>query len=122
MRPRRRLTIGRRGVAARLEDRGAGSVLIVALIAIVSIAGLTVLGGAHALVRGQQLSAAADAAALAAGDALLGWVTGEPCELARRVAEAHAVRLVDCSNEGLTVLVRVDASILGMVIARSARA
>ena len=114
--------IGRRGSAARSGDHGAGSVIVVALVAIVSLAGLTVLGGAQALVRGQQLSAAADAAALAAGDALLGWVAGEPCDLARRVAEAHAVRLIDCANEGLTVLVQVEASILGMVVARSARA
>lgn len=103
-------------------DRGAGSVLIVALVAVVALAGLTVLGGAHALVRGQQLSAAADAAALAAGDALLGWVGGEPCEVARRVAEAHAVTLADCSSEGLSVLVRVEAGILGLTVERSARA
>lgn len=103
-------------------DRGAGSVLVVALVAVFALAGLTVLGGAHALVRGQQLSAAADAAALAAGDALLGWVGGEPCDRARRVAEAHAVTLADCSSEGLTVLVRVEAGILGLTVERSARA
>ena len=111
---------------ARLDplagDRGAGSVLVVGLVSVVALAGLTVLGGAHALVRGQQLSAAADAAALAAGDALLGWVAGEPCEVAQRVAEAHAARLADCSSAGLTVLVRVEAGILGLVVARSARA
>lgn len=103
-------------------DRGAGSVLVVALVAVVAIAGLTVLGAAHALVRGQQLTAAADAAALAAGDALLGWVAGEPCSLAQRVADAHSVMLAECSNEGLTVLVRVEASILGLMVGRSARA
>ena len=114
--------MSRRGRTALAGDRGAGSVLVIALVSVVALAGLTVLGGAHALVRGQQLSAAADAAALAAGDALLGWVAGEPCALAQRVAEAHAVRLADCSSEALTVLVRVETGILGMVVARSARA
>lgn len=103
-------------------DRGAGSVLVVALIAVVLIAGLTVLAAAHALVRGQQVSAAADAAALAAADVVLGWAPGEPCAVAQRLAEAHAVRLADCRNEGLTVVVRVEASILGLVVGRSARA
>lgn len=116
-----RRRVGRRH-APRSTDRGAGSVLVVGLVAVVALTGLTVLGGAHALVRGQQLSAAADAAALAAGDALLGWVAGEPCDRAKRVAEAHAVLLADCSSEGLTVLVRVEAGILGLTVARSARA
>ncbi len=111
---------GRR--AAQRADRGAGSVLVVALVSIVLIAGLTVLGAAHALVRGQQVSAAADAAALAAADVLLGWAPGEPCAVARRLAEAHAVRLADCRDEGLSVVVRVETGILGLVVARSARA
>ncbi|WP_439565668.1 Rv3654c family TadE-like protein [Microcella sp.] len=111
-----------RGRSRSADERGAGSVLVVALVAVIALAGLTALGGAHALVRGQRLSAAADAAALAAGDALLGWVAGEPCTLAQRVAEAHAVRLAECSSEGLTVLVRVESSILGLIVSRSARA
>ncbi|UTT61484.1 Rv3654c family TadE-like protein [Microcella humidisoli] len=103
-------------------DRGAGSVLVVALVSTVLLAGLTVLGAAHALVRGQQLSAAADAAALAAADVLLGWAPGEPCAAAQRLADAHAVRLVECRDEGLAVVVRVETSILSLVVARSARA
>jgi secretion/DNA translocation related TadE-like protein len=103
-------------------DRGAGSVLIVGLVAVVLVAGLTVLGAAHGVVRGQQLAAAADAAALAAADVLLGWVPGEPCAVAQRLAEAHDARLADCRDEGLSVVVRVEASILGLVVARSARA
>ena len=74
-------------------DRGAGTTLVVALIAVVCIVGVTLLGTAHALVRGQQLSAAADASALAAADVQLGWVPGESCAVAAAVAEAHAARL-----------------------------
>jgi len=104
------------------SDRGAGSVLVVALVAMVASAGLVVLGAAHALVREQHLTAAADAAALAAGDVLLGWVAGDPCAVAQRVAEAHSARLVECVSEGLTVRVRVEASILAVTVSRSARA
>ena len=106
----------------RRRDRGAGSVLIVALVAVVTTAGLALAAAAHGVVRAQQLSAAADAAALAAGDVLLGWVAGDPCAVAQNVAAAHAARLTECGGEGLTVFVRVDASILGMTIERSARA
>lgn len=103
-------------------DRGAGTPLVVGLIAVVCIAGMTMLGAAHALVRGQQLSAAADAAALAAADVQLGWAAGEPCAVAAAVAESHSARLMECRGEGLTVLVQVEAGILGMVVSRSSRA
>lgn len=103
-------------------DRGAGSILVVALIAVAAAAGLSLATVAHGLARSQQVTAAADAAALGAADVLLGWVPGDPCAVAQRVAAAHAARLTECRSEGLTVLVRVDASILGMTVVRSARA
>lgn len=103
-------------------DRGAGSVLVVGLIGVVVVAGLALVTAGVGLARGQQLSGAADAAALAAADVLLGWVAGEPCAVATRVAAAHDARLVDCSSEGLAVTVRVRASILGIVVERTARA
>ncbi len=114
--------VRRAPLAGASGDRGAGSVLIVALIAAVAIAGLTLTAAAHGVARSQELDAAADAAALAAGDVLLGWVAGDPCTVAQRVAAAHAARLTECGGEGLTVLVRVEARILGMAIERSARA
>jgi secretion/DNA translocation related TadE-like protein len=104
------------------SESGAGSVLVVALIAVVAFAGLTLIGAAQALVRGQQVSAGADSAALAAADVLLGWVAGEPCVVAQQVAEAHSARLVECVSTGLTVQVRVEASIFGVTVSRSARA
>ena len=124
MRARRGLVSGgpaRPGTRAA-ADRGAGTVLVVALVAVVLSAGLALVAAGVALARGQQLSAAADAAALAAGDVLLGWVAGEPCAVATRVAAAHDARLEHCSSEGLAVTVRVRASILGIVVERSARA
>lgn len=113
---------GKGAVMGPRRDSGAGSVLIVALVAVVATAGLALAAASHGVVRGQQLAAAADAAALAAGDVLLGWVAGDPCAVAQRVAAAHAARLTECGGEGFTVFVRVDASILGMTIERSARA
>lgn len=103
-------------------DRGAGSILIVGLIAVAALAGLTMVAAAHGLARSQQVAAAADAAALGAADVLLGWAPGDPCDVAQRIAAAHAVRLSECRSEALTVVVRVEAGILGMTVVRSARA
>lgn len=104
------------------RDSGAGSALVVGLVAVVAVCGLTVVGGSHALVRGQLVTAAADAAALAAGDVLLGWAPGDPCAVAERVATAHGVRLSACVAEGVSMLVRVETGILGITVSRSARA
>ena len=104
------------------HDAGAGSALVIGLVAVVSIAGATLLGAGHALVRGQQVAAAADAAALAAADVQLGWAPGDPCAVAERVAAAHEVRLSACVAEGLSMIVRVETSILGLTVSRSARA
>ena len=71
------------------SDRGAGTVLIVGLVTVVLIAGLALVTAGVGLARGQQLSGAADAAALAAADVLLGWVAGDPCAAATRVAAAN---------------------------------
>jgi secretion/DNA translocation related TadE-like protein len=109
--------------AVRAErDTGAGSALVVGLVSVVAIGGLTLLGAGSALVRGQQLTAAADAAALAAADVQLGWAPGDPCVVAERVAAAHAVRLSACAAEGLSVIVRLETGILGLTVSRSARA
>ncbi len=104
------------------HDAGAGSALVIGLIAIVAIAGATLLGAGHALVRGQQVAAAADAAALAAADVQLGWAPGDPCAVAERVAAVHEVRLSACVAEGLSMIVRVETGILGLTVSRSARA
>lgn len=104
------------------SDSGAGTVLIVGLVTVVLIAGLALVTAGVGLARGQQLSGAADAAALAAADVLLGWVAGDPCAAATRVAAAHDARLIHCSSDGLAVTVRVGASILGLPIERTARA
>lgn len=106
----------------QVVDRGAGSILVVTLIAVAAAAGLSLATVAHGLARSQQVTAAADAAALGAADVLLGWVPGDPCAVAQRVAAAHAARLTECRSEGLTVLVRVEAGILGMTVVRTARA
>lgn len=90
------------------EDRGAGSVLAITLMAAVSIAALAVVSGGGALVARQRVVGAADAAALGAADALSGAVPGDPCDLATRVAAANRAALGACALDGLVATVEVS--------------
>lgn len=100
----------------------AGAALAVGVLGAVAIVGLSGVSAGVALVRSQSLAGAADAAALAGGDALLGWVGGEPCAVASRVAEANGARISSCAVEGLELVVTVSGTALGVPIERSARA
>lgn len=100
----------------------AGSPIVVAALVAVAVTGSAAVAAASAVSRAQELGHAADAAALAAGDVLLGWSGGEPCAAAARLAAAHTATLASCRVEGMTVRVTVGARVLGVDVARSARA
>ena len=72
------------------------------------------------LVDHARARAAADAAALAAADALAGWSLEEPCALAIRVAAAGGAELQSCELYGAEALVRVRAGAIGLVVAARA--
>lgn len=85
-----------RGAGA--ADRGAGTVLVVGVVAVL----LTLTVAAGQLARATHARAvaqtAADLAALAAASAALDPTVGvDPCAVARRVAAAHEVALVSCA-------------------------
>lgn len=104
------------------HERGAGTPLVVGLLAVIAIAGVTLVTAAGGFAAAQRVSAAADASALAAADVMLGWAPGEPCSVAERVAHAHETTLTVCRSEGISMVVTVRARVLGVVIERSARA
>ncbi len=68
------------------------------------------------------LAGTADAAALAAADALSGAVPGFPCEVAERVAELNGATLASCDLTGSEAIVRVAGEVLGLPIGAAARA
>ena len=72
--------------------------------------GIPLLTAAHELEARHRVIGAADTAALAAADALLGWVQGDPCALAAEVARAADATLVTCELTGTTATVTVSAS------------
>lgn len=84
--------------------------------------GLTVTGGALALEAQARASGAADAAALAAADAALGWVDSVPCEVASLISESADAKLDRCDIDTVHAQVRVSVSkqtIFGTVHARA---
>ena len=124
--------LGRAGPRARspglgwtrvLRDQtGAGSLLVVAILAAVLCVVATVLPLQFALSRRHAMAGAADAAALAAADARSGAVAGVPCDLAARVASANGARLDACAVDGLVATVRVSTRVLGITVTATASA
>jgi secretion/DNA translocation related TadE-like protein len=108
-----------------MSDRGAGTVLAVAAMALVVFVALAVLGAAQVITARSRAITAADAAALAAAPTTFPPVAEgrSPSEEARRVAEANGARLVSCRcfqvatfeprQVEVTVVFPVDLPMLG---------
>jgi secretion/DNA translocation related TadE-like protein len=99
-----------------------GAALVLGVTVTAALSGATLIASSAILVESQRVTAAADASALAGGDTVLGWVGGDPCTVAARVAEANGARLIHCVVEGLEIVVTTSGAILGMAIERRARA
>lgn len=95
-------------------ERGAGSVLAVALLGAMIAFTLALVPLFAVLVERQRVAGAADAAALAAADVAVGRAPGIPCLTAHDLAVANATRLERCVVDGLIVTVRVTSR-LGLV-------
>jgi secretion/DNA translocation related TadE-like protein len=110
------------GAPRRRRERGAAAVLALAIIgASVAVTGLVIPFAATAVVS-QRSENAADAAALAAADALSGAVPGTPCTLAVAAAERNGARLASCEVDGPAASVAVVVSALGFGFSAAARA
>ena len=104
------------------NERGAGSIIAVALIgAIVALTGLT-LPLYSALVTRAAVAGAADAAALAAADVAVGIAPGFPCAAAAQVAAANGVIMHSCVVDGVVVTVSVRRWLLGIAVTGTATA
>jgi secretion/DNA translocation related TadE-like protein len=105
-----------------MSERGSGSILALAVLAAMLALCSLLLPLVGVLSAKQRMSAAADAAALAAADVTVGLAPGVPCAAADRVAAANGAMLAGCEVDGLVVTVAVKATILGLPIEASATA
>ncbi|MHA6667242.1 Rv3654c family TadE-like protein [Homoserinimonas sp. A447] len=104
------------------DESGAGSILVVAILAaVLGLSALSVPLYSVLAVKGVA-SGAADAAALAAADVAIGLAPGVPCVAAARIAEANGTVLSACQPDGLVVTVRVEAVVLGFTVGATATA
>ncbi|CAN5400989.1 hypothetical protein BH10ACT6_BH10ACT6_15440 [soil metagenome] len=109
-------------VGAARHDRGAGAVLVLAIVAAVVVLGLSAVGLAGGLAARQRVIGASDLAALAAADAASGAVAGDPCEVAARVLTAGEARLESCHVDGLDVTVTAVGTYSGVPLTARSRA
>jgi secretion/DNA translocation related TadE-like protein len=106
----------------RRGESGSASVVIVGLIAGISALTSLAVPLYSALAMKQSVSAAADAAALAAADVAVGRAAGFPCEVATRVAAANGASVTACSVDGLIATVTTSRILLGIPVVSSATA
>ena len=112
---------GRAARAAASDECGAGTVLVVGVIAVLLAAALGVSGLIQAQVAAGRARTAADLAALGGATALSSVLApADPCEVAERVARANGAEVTACTvtGEDVTVEVSVGARVLG--VARTA--
>ena len=116
-----RAPLGRgRGAAsgALSDERGAGTVLVVGVIAVLRAAARGVSGLIQAQAAAGKARSAADLAALGGATALSSVVApSEPCETAGRVARANGAEVTVCTvvGEDVVVEVSVRTRVLGVV-------
>lgn len=105
-----------------MPDRGAGSMLAIAILgATMSLTALLVPLLA-VLSLHQSVQNAADAAALAAADTASGLVAGYPCEAAAEAAALNGVSVTACALDGLIAAVSVQRQVLVFDLTSRARA
>ncbi len=102
-------------------DRGAGTVLVVGLVALALVLLTAVLALVRVTEARGRAQAAADLGALAAA-ATLQAGDGAPCVLAGRTVAANGARMVGCDVEPPEVRVRAEVPVGGLTAAAAARA
>ena len=108
---------GRAARAAASDECGAGTVLVVGVIAVLLAAALGVSGLIQAQVAAGRARTAADLAALGGATALSSVLApGDPCKVAGRVARANGAEVTACTvvEEDVVVEVSVGVRVLGV--------
>ncbi|MDO5618561.1 Rv3654c family TadE-like protein [Kocuria sp.] len=107
-----------RGGGPSDADSGAGTVFALSTILVaIFLLGVVLLVGQAAIVK-HRAGNVADLSALAAADVARGLMPGDPCDMARRVAESNDAELLECAlvePELTTVDVQVGVDLTGVL-------
>lgn len=109
-------------VLPRRQERGAGTVLALAVVAVTVTLTTAAIGVTGAWGARQKAAVAADATALAAADVAAGRTSGEPCARADVVARANGASVTGCVVAAVAVSVEVSVPYLGWEASAAARA
>jgi secretion/DNA translocation related TadE-like protein len=104
------------------QEHGSGSILAVALLAVVLAATSAALPLAAVVSTRRIVAGAADAAALAGASILLGLAPGSACESATAIALANGAKVTVCSIDDTTITVQAEREIAGMRVSARATA
>jgi secretion/DNA translocation related TadE-like protein len=104
------------------QDNGSGSILAIGVLAAIVILAATSIPIYAVFAARSHVTAAADAAALAAADARRGVVGGFPCDVAEKVATANGAELEKCELDGYIATVEVRRELLGFDLRSTATA
>lgn len=83
-------------------ERGAGTALVLALVAALCLGLVAILAVTQAAAAAGRAATASDLAALAAADAARGLTTGDPCAVAAQTAARNGALLILCQRTGPT--------------------
>ena len=105
-----------------MGSRGSGTVLALAVMAllVVIFSGIVTVVGAQQ--QGARMQVVADLSALGASDIDRGIVVGRPCRDARALGRDNSASLVDCRVEDGVATVTVEGSFFGFVFQKTATA
>lgn len=102
-----------RGRTQSYDERGAATVLVVALAGLLCFVAVGLAGAGGLVLAQREAQAAADLAALAGAIAANSPAAGDPCAEAARIAEGNGARLSRCAESGGTVDVEVEVATRG---------
>ena len=93
-----------------VNDLGAGTVIAVSLIAVITGLLVVMLGATNHFLEQTRLDAIADNAAIAGADSIRGLIAGAPCDVAREVVLSGNARIITCSINQTDLLIEIGHS------------
>ena len=91
-----------------IDAKGSGTVLAVALVAVISGLLLVILNLTNRIIEQTRLDALAENAAIAGADSLRGLAAGAPCDVARELVLSGAARIISCSTNSTDLLIQLE--------------
>lgn len=91
-----------------IDDRGAGTVIAVSLLAVIAGMLALIFAATNRFLEQTRLSALADNAAIAGADSLRGLISGAPCDVARDLVLSGNARIISCSINQTDLLIELE--------------